>query len=152
MYMGGMHTTPGAMYDPRRIDDPPGTTRTLSTSEISRSGNVSLSKKLKAASCDSGVAIGDMIFDLRAANDAGLFSGEAATGAEAASGGMLNDVFVAGAGNDRFNGGGGVNVVDLGLVYGIEVKEGVAEVTMTWVSVSPSASSSRRRSVSQSLA
>ena len=33
-----------------------------------------------------GVAIGEMIFDLRAAFDAGLFSGEAATAAQAASG------------------------------------------------------------------
>src|SRR5213079_205718 len=48
-----------------------------------------------------GVAIGDMIFDLRAANDAGLFSGEAATGAEAASGGMLNSLMALGAGPRR---------------------------------------------------
>src|SRR2546430_10825638 len=48
-----------------------------------------------------GVAIGDMIFDLRAANDAGLFSGEAATGAEAASGGMLNSLMALGSGPRR---------------------------------------------------
>src|SRR5689334_7203884 len=37
-----------------------------------------------------GVAIGDMIFDIKAALAAGLFSGEAATAAEAASGDALN--------------------------------------------------------------
>ena len=37
-----------------------------------------------------GIAIGDEIFDLRAASDAGLFSGLAATAAQAAAGGSLN--------------------------------------------------------------
>ena len=37
-----------------------------------------------------GVAIGDMIFDLRAGSEAGLFSGDAATATEAASGPTLN--------------------------------------------------------------
>jgi fumarylacetoacetase len=37
-----------------------------------------------------GIAIGDMIFDIRAALDAGLFSGEAKAAAEAASGPALN--------------------------------------------------------------
>ncbi len=37
-----------------------------------------------------GVAIGDMIFDLRAGSEAGLFSGDAAKAAEAASGPTLN--------------------------------------------------------------
>src|SRR5712672_2322757 len=44
-----------------------------------------------------GVAIGDMIFDLRAANDAGLFSGAAATAAEAAAGASLNPLMALGA-------------------------------------------------------
>ena len=37
-----------------------------------------------------GVAIGDQILDLRAGVEAGLFSGEAAAAAEAASGESLN--------------------------------------------------------------
>ncbi len=37
-----------------------------------------------------GIAIGDMIFDIASALDAGLFSGEAAAAAEAASGATLN--------------------------------------------------------------
>src|SRR5207244_413335 len=48
-----------------------------------------------------GIAIGDMIFDLRAAHDAGLFSGEAASAAEAASGGSLNPLMALGAGPRR---------------------------------------------------
>src|SRR5665213_733096 len=42
------------------------------------------------ASARGGIAIGDMIFDIRAAHAAGLFSGEAAAAAEAASGPTLN--------------------------------------------------------------
>ncbi|MGH7046370.1 MAG: fumarylacetoacetase [Stellaceae bacterium] len=45
-----------------------------------------------------GVAIGDMIFDLAAALEAGLFSGEAAKAAEAASGSALNPLMGLGAG------------------------------------------------------
>jgi fumarylacetoacetase len=45
-----------------------------------------------------GVAIGDMIFDLRAALDAGLFSGEAAMAAEAASAPSLNPLMALGTG------------------------------------------------------
>src|SRR5665213_3974476 len=37
-----------------------------------------------------GIAIGDMIFDIASAHEAGLFSGEAAVAAEAASGATLN--------------------------------------------------------------
>src|SRR6267154_3088703 len=48
-----------------------------------------------------GVAIGEMIFDLRAAFDAGLFSGEAATAAQAASGATLNPLMALGAGPRR---------------------------------------------------
>src|SRR5260370_35698755 len=44
-----------------------------------------------------GVAIGDMIFDLKAASDAGLFSGAAATAAAAASGPSLNPLMALGA-------------------------------------------------------
>ncbi|MGC2416087.1 MAG: fumarylacetoacetase [Stellaceae bacterium] len=44
-----------------------------------------------------GIAIGDMVFDLRAAHDAGLFSGAAATAAEAASGASLNPLMALGA-------------------------------------------------------
>src|SRR5207237_5610504 len=43
----------------------------------------------------------DWSSDLRAANDAGLLSGEAATGAEAASGGMLNSLMALGSGPRR---------------------------------------------------
>ena len=43
-----------------------------------------------------GVAIGDMILDLRAALGAGLFSGEAERAAEAASGGTLNPLMALG--------------------------------------------------------
>ena len=43
-----------------------------------------------------GVAIGDMIFDLRAALGAGLFSGEAERAARAASGGTLNPLMALG--------------------------------------------------------
>src|SRR5438874_13780753 len=45
-----------------------------------------------------GVAIGDAIFDLKAGLDAGLFSGEAATAAEAASGPALNPLMALGKG------------------------------------------------------
>jgi fumarylacetoacetase len=45
-----------------------------------------------------GVAIGDMIFDLKAGLEAGLFSGEAATAAEAASGPALNPLMALGKG------------------------------------------------------
>jgi fumarylacetoacetase len=48
-----------------------------------------------------GVAIGDMIFDLRAALEAGLFSDAAATAAEAASGGTLNPLMALGSGPRR---------------------------------------------------
>jgi fumarylacetoacetase len=44
-----------------------------------------------------GVAIGDMILDLRAAHDAGLFTGAAATAAAAASGPTLNPLMALGA-------------------------------------------------------
>jgi fumarylacetoacetase len=44
-----------------------------------------------------GVAIGDMIFDLRAALDAGFFKGAARDAAEAASRDQLNDFFALGA-------------------------------------------------------
>jgi fumarylacetoacetase len=44
-----------------------------------------------------GVAIGDMILDLGAAADAGLFHGAARDAAEAASSGFLNDFFALGA-------------------------------------------------------
>jgi fumarylacetoacetase len=49
----------------------------------------------------AGVAIGNMILDLAAVRDAGLFSGEAAGAAEAASGGILNALFALGAGPRR---------------------------------------------------
>src|ERR1051326_9411304 len=42
------------------------------------------------AAARGGIAIGDMIFDLRAAHDVELFSGAAAAAAQAASGGVLN--------------------------------------------------------------
>jgi fumarylacetoacetase len=45
-----------------------------------------------------GVAIGDEVLDLRQACVAGLFSGEAATAAEAAAGPALNPLFALGAG------------------------------------------------------
>jgi fumarylacetoacetase len=45
-----------------------------------------------------GVAIGDMIFDLRAGLAAGLFSGDAAEAAEAGSGATLNPLMARGAG------------------------------------------------------
>src|SRR5712691_2960821 len=44
-----------------------------------------------------GIAIGDQIFDLRTAHEAGLFSGLAATAAEAASGASLNPLMALGA-------------------------------------------------------
>src|SRR5262245_18049758 len=45
-----------------------------------------------------GVAIGDMIFDVRAGLEAELFSGEAAAAAEAASGPILNPLMALGRG------------------------------------------------------
>jgi fumarylacetoacetase len=48
-----------------------------------------------------GVAIGDKIFDLKAALAAGLFSGDAAVAAKAASGGALNPLMALGAGPRR---------------------------------------------------
>src|SRR5438552_12524994 len=44
-----------------------------------------------------GIAIGEMIFDLCAAQAAGLFSGEAATAAEAGSGATLNPLMALGS-------------------------------------------------------
>src|SRR5712691_10200233 len=43
-----------------------------------------------------GIAIGDAIFDLRAAHEAGLFSGDAATAAQAAAGAGLNPLMALG--------------------------------------------------------
>jgi len=48
-----------------------------------------------------GVAIGEHIFDLKVAADAGLFTGEAKRAAEAASGASLNAFFALGAGPRR---------------------------------------------------
>ena len=48
-----------------------------------------------------GVAIGDMIFDLRAGLDSGLFSGDAAGAAEAAAGPTLNPLMALGKGPRR---------------------------------------------------
>src|SRR5580704_4637053 len=53
------------------------------------------------AKARGGTAIGDEIFDIRAAHAAGLFSGEAAIAAEAASGGTLNPLMELGAGPRR---------------------------------------------------
>ncbi len=44
-----------------------------------------------------GIAIGDQIFDLRAAHEAGLFSGQAASAAEASAGASLNPLMAMGA-------------------------------------------------------
>src|SRR3954447_19857518 len=49
----------------------------------------------------AGVAIGDVILDLAAAQAAGLLVGEAARALEAAAGGILNPLFAAGAGPRR---------------------------------------------------
>src|SRR5665213_4558489 len=48
-----------------------------------------------------GIAIGDKIFDLKAALAAGLFTGEAELAARAASGGTLNPLIALGAGPRR---------------------------------------------------
>jgi fumarylacetoacetase len=53
------------------------------------------------AKARGGIAIGDKIFDIKAALAAGLFSGEAETAARAASGGTLNPLFALGAGPRR---------------------------------------------------
>lgn len=53
------------------------------------------------AKARGGIAIGDKIFDLKAALAAGLLSGEAATAAKAASGGALNPLMALGAGPRR---------------------------------------------------
>jgi fumarylacetoacetase len=53
------------------------------------------------AGAHGGVAIGDMILDLRAALVAGLLSGDAASAAEAASGPVLNPLMALGAGPRR---------------------------------------------------
>ena len=53
------------------------------------------------AKARGGMAIGDRIFDLKAALAAGLLSGEAAVAAKAASGGALNPLFALGAGPRR---------------------------------------------------
>lgn len=50
-----------------------------------------------SASPRGGVAIGDAIFDLKVASDAGLFSGEAAEAAQSACGDNLNAFFAMGA-------------------------------------------------------
>jgi fumarylacetoacetase len=48
-----------------------------------------------------GIAIGDKIFDIKTAQMAGLFSGDADTAAKAASGGSLNPLLALGAGPRR---------------------------------------------------
>jgi fumarylacetoacetase len=48
-----------------------------------------------------GVAIGEMVFDLRAGAEAGLFTGEAARAAEAAGGATLNPLMALGNGPRR---------------------------------------------------
>ena len=48
-----------------------------------------------------GIAIGDKIFDIKAALAAGLFAGEAETAAKAASGGTLNPLIALGSGPRR---------------------------------------------------
>jgi fumarylacetoacetase len=53
------------------------------------------------AKARGGIAIGDKIFDIKAALAAGLFSGEAETAAKAASGGALNPLIALGAGPRR---------------------------------------------------
>jgi fumarylacetoacetase len=53
------------------------------------------------AKARGGMAIGDKIFDLKAALAAGLLTGAAATAAEAASGGTLNPLMALGAGPRR---------------------------------------------------
>ncbi|HEX3953688.1 MAG TPA: fumarylacetoacetase [Stellaceae bacterium] len=53
------------------------------------------------AQARGGIAIGDSIFDLRAAHEAGLFSGPAATAAAVASGNTLNRLMALGAGPRR---------------------------------------------------
>ncbi|MDH4568049.1 fumarylacetoacetase [Pseudomonas sp. BN414] len=53
------------------------------------------------ASPRGGVAIGDAIFDLKVAADAGLFSGEAAEAAQSACGDSLNAFFALGASTRR---------------------------------------------------
>jgi fumarylacetoacetase len=53
------------------------------------------------AKARGGVAIGDKIFDIKAALAAGLFSGEAETAAKAASGGSLNPLLALGRGPRR---------------------------------------------------
>ena len=45
-----------------------------------------------------GVAIGDMIFDLKAGLEAGLFTGDAARAAEAGAGAALNPLMALGSG------------------------------------------------------
>jgi fumarylacetoacetase len=49
------------------------------------------------AAARGGIAVGDKIFDIRAAHEAGLFLGEAAIAAEAASGSTLNPLMELGA-------------------------------------------------------
>src|SRR5437868_14029751 len=53
------------------------------------------------AASRGGIAIGDMIFDIRAAQAAGLFSGPAATAVEAATGGTLNPLMALGSASRR---------------------------------------------------
>jgi len=53
----------------------------------------------RGAAPRGGVAIGEMIFDIRAALEAGLFSGDAATAAEAAAGPSLNPLMALGKGS-----------------------------------------------------
>jgi fumarylacetoacetase len=53
------------------------------------------------AAARGGIAIGDEIFDIRTAHEAGLFSAQAAIAAEAASGGTLNPLLALGAGPRR---------------------------------------------------
>jgi fumarylacetoacetase len=53
------------------------------------------------AQARGGMAIGDKIFDIKAALAAGLFSGDAAIAAKAASGGALNSLMALGAGPRR---------------------------------------------------
>ena len=66
---------------------------------ISRSRTCrSASTASRASAPRGGVAIGDEIFDLKIAREAGLFSGEAKRAADAAGGSRLNGLFALGAG------------------------------------------------------
>ena len=119
-YIGGMQTTPGARYDPRRTVEPPGTMRTPASGENGRVGYVSLSKKANGPT--------RLVHDLahaEAEQDAALDPG---VGAPAAAGVALGGAGLAGFERVEEVGDRRAGLVAVGSVLGGEGVEAGLEI------------------------